>query len=299
MANGAFNFGEERRRLSSGNIVDVSSGGGFRRPAPLRAPTFRQPSFDPRRVSALTQQKAAPGLRRLETQARRFGLTRAGEGSAAGEQARRGLEGFGQGVSDILGSAQQAATQQFVETELQPAQRAAEIGFQGKLAAFQGELSKQMQQAGFANRQAILSQQQNFLRESQDREERLLAEGREAEAQQLAEQREFKQQLIEEQREADRAKLEEARQYEESLQASAEDIADFFDQLDKESNEGQRGDFQAISSSSVPRRPITPRRIGAGIGEPGRQGVTREGNVFQVSSPFTAPKNPGGLRPLF
>jgi hypothetical protein len=84
---------------------------GMRGTTAFGAPTYRAPKWDERKITSLTQQFAAPGIRQL-----RRGMT---QGMPSGYspqevQARRAMmEGYGGALSSIMGGARTGAAQQY------------------------------------------------------------------------------------------------------------------------------------------------------------------------------------------
>ena len=75
---------------------------------------FSAPTRNLRRVSSLTQQNAAPGLRKLERQTSAALASTQGLPIAARRMTLRdALSGYGEGVSNIMGSARKAAQSQY------------------------------------------------------------------------------------------------------------------------------------------------------------------------------------------
>ncbi len=76
---------------------------------PGAAPTYAAPTWDEGAIGALTQQKAAPGLRELRNQVQRATRTSSDNPQVGRMTLRDALRGYGSGISSVLGGASSAA----------------------------------------------------------------------------------------------------------------------------------------------------------------------------------------------
>lgn len=80
----------------------------------LNMPTFTAPARDQNRLSGLTQQYAAGGLRKLENKANQAIASAASQpGSVRKLTLREALSGYGEGVSSVMGSARKTAANEY------------------------------------------------------------------------------------------------------------------------------------------------------------------------------------------
>lgn len=76
---------------------------------PGAAPTYKAPKWDEGAIDALTQQKAAPGLRTLRQQVQRVTGRRYDNPQVGRMTLREALQGYGSGIGSVLGGAGEVA----------------------------------------------------------------------------------------------------------------------------------------------------------------------------------------------
>lgn len=120
------------------------------------APTFTAPERNENRLSSLRARASGSALRNLRTQ------TQAAIQSSYGlpAQARRmtlkeALQGYGSGVSSIMGSADKVARSQY-EDEYGTLYKTAQMNYQGELTAAQQNFSAQMNKFAMQNKYNML-----------------------------------------------------------------------------------------------------------------------------------------------
>ncbi len=100
-------------------------------------PEFKAPERDPRRVAALRQKAAAPGLRKLRTALNRALVKSYENPNVARMVTRSALSGFGEGVEQIMGGASRTAEQQY-QSELGLKTQEVMANYQAALSKFMG-----------------------------------------------------------------------------------------------------------------------------------------------------------------
>jgi hypothetical protein len=97
------------------------------------APTFTAPVYNENRVSAIAQQRAAPGLRKLENKANQAIVsTQNLPGTVRKLTLRDALAGYGEGRGSIMANARNAAANEY-QNEYGDQFKTAQINYQGQL----------------------------------------------------------------------------------------------------------------------------------------------------------------------
>lgn len=135
-----------------------AAGGGA--PTWGEMPTYEKPEYDESKVSAITQKRAAPGVRRLrETTQRAMGETYENP-NVKRMTVRSALAGYGTGLEGVISGAGRAATAEYGQ------EYAADVN--AAMAEYQGALRQRSQEYDTASRAWLMGQQQQHWQQQQD-----------------------------------------------------------------------------------------------------------------------------------
>ena len=137
---------------------ETGAGGGA--PTWGEMPTYEKPEYDESKVSALTQKRAAPGIRKLrETTQRAMGETYENP-NVKRMTVREALAGYGTGLEGVIGGAGRAATAEYGQ------QYAADVG--AAMAQYRGALDSRAQKYQTQSQAWLMGQQQQHWQQRQD-----------------------------------------------------------------------------------------------------------------------------------
>jgi hypothetical protein len=99
---------------------------------PTTIPTYTPPAYDTKRVQALTELAAAPGMRNLRTQMREAQGKYYENPNVKRMTLRDAMAGYGLGMENVMGGARSQATQQY-QAEYAPEVTAAQTNYQAEI----------------------------------------------------------------------------------------------------------------------------------------------------------------------
>ncbi len=105
---------------------------------PGKAPTYAAPTWDEGAIESLTQKKAAPGLRSLRQQVQRVTGRRYDNPQVGRMTLREALQGYGSGISSVMGSAGETALGEYGKRYAVAAD-VAKTNYSGAMARWSGE----------------------------------------------------------------------------------------------------------------------------------------------------------------
>jgi len=114
---------------------------------PTNIPTYTPPAYDTKRVQALTELAAGPGMRNLRTQMREAQGKYYENPNVKRMTLRDAMAGYGMGMENVMGGARSQATQQY-QAEYAPEVTAAQTNYQAQInqmnAQYQAALQNYM-----------------------------------------------------------------------------------------------------------------------------------------------------------
>lgn len=136
--------------------------GGGAAPTMGGAPTYEKPEYDESKVSALTQKRAAPGVRRLrEVTQRAMGATYENP-NVKRMTVRSALAGYGTGLESVMAGAGTTARAEYGQ------EYAADVA--GSMATFRGQLDRRTQEFDVSSREYLMGRETEYWKQRQDYE---------------------------------------------------------------------------------------------------------------------------------
>lgn len=138
------------------------SSGGYGGGAPTMGemPTYEKPEYDEDKVSALTQKRAAGGIRNLREATQEATSGTYDNPNVKRMTVRDALKGYGTGLENVMGGAGQAARAEYGQ------QYAAEVG--ASMANFNAAVNRQSQEYNTQSQSYLMGQEQNYWEQQQD-----------------------------------------------------------------------------------------------------------------------------------
>ncbi len=137
-----------------------SGGGGGAAPTMGAAPELNLPEYDEGKVSALTQKKAAPSIRRLRETTQQATAATYDNPNVKRMTVRDALQGYGTGLEGVIAGAGKAASAEYGQ------QYAASVS--AEMAKYQGALNRQSQEYEVASRNWLMGRQTENWKDRQD-----------------------------------------------------------------------------------------------------------------------------------
>lgn len=129
-------------------------------PAPLTMPTYTAPVYDQNRVASLTQQAAAPGVRRLRQAVAEASNQSYANPNVKAMTLRQALEGFGTGLESVMSGAAHTAAAEYdpeFQSKTQESQANFSTDVNKRLADYTNMWTKYMQEMANAERMKELN----------------------------------------------------------------------------------------------------------------------------------------------
>ena len=149
---------------SGGDRPGEAGGYGAPGAAPTmgEAPVWQKPEYDEGKVSALTQKRAAPGVRRLRETTQQAMSATYDNPNVKKMTVRDALAGYGTGLESVMAGAGTTARAEYGQ------EYAADVA--GSMATFQGQLTRRAQEFDVQSRNYLMGRENEYWKQRQDYE---------------------------------------------------------------------------------------------------------------------------------
>ena len=146
--------------MKGGKAPSADGGGMSGMPGAGEPPVLNLPEYDEKKVSALTQKRAAPGVRRLR-EATRGAMTETYDNPNVKRMTvRDALSGYGTGLENVMAGAGRSAAQEYGQ------QYAASVG--AEMTRFRAAVGRQSQMLDINSRAWLMEKEYDLAQEYED-----------------------------------------------------------------------------------------------------------------------------------